>query len=121
MLYFFVLFGVGAILQMAGIAIESTAGVYVVTLGAMIPSIYLMLAAGVKRTHDTRVSAWYAIVPAVVAICLMTGIIPGIIPTILGVAGCVYLFKDAGEDGVNEHGSNPVQPYSEQVRLGSLE
>lgn len=119
-LYFFVLLGVGQILQIAGITIESPVGLYIFTLGAMIPSIYLMLAAGIKRTHDTRVSVWYALIPVVVAFCLMLGIIPGVIPILIGVAGCVYLFKDAGEDGVNEHGSNPVQSYSDQLKFDSL-
>lgn len=120
-LYFFVLLCVGQILQMAGITIESTVGLYIFTLSAMIPSIYLMLAAGIKRTHDTRVSVWYALVPVVVAFCLMLGIIPGVIPILVGIAGCVYLFKDAGEDGVNEHGSNPAQSYFEQIRLDNLD
>ncbi len=115
-LYFFVLLGVGQILQAVGITIESIAGLYILTLAAMIPSIYLMLAAGIKRTHDTRVSVWFALIPVVVAFCLMLGIIPGLIPLIVGIVGCIYLFKDAGEEGVNEHGSNPVQPYVEQLK-----
>ena len=119
-LYFFVLFGVGQILQVAGVTIESTLGIYLFTLGAMLPSVYLMLAAGIKRTHDTRVSVWYALIPVVVALCLMLGIIPGVIPILIGVAGCVYLFKDAGEEGVNEHGSNPTQPYAEQIRVEEM-
>ena len=86
----------------------------------MIPSVYLMLAAGIKRTHDTRVSVWYALIPVVVALCLMLGIIPGIIPILIGIAGCVYLFKDAGEEGVNEHGSNPTQSYAEQISLENI-
>lgn len=100
--------------------IESTVGIYVFTLSAMIPSVYLMLAAGIKRTHDTRVSVWYALIPVVVALCLMLGIIPGIIPILIGIAGCVYLFKDAGEEGVNEHGSNPTQSYAEQISLENI-
>lgn len=119
-LYFFVLLGIGQILQLAGVTIESTVGIYVFTLSAMIPSVYLMLAAGIKRTHDTRVSVWYALIPVVVALCLMLGIIPGIIPILIGIAGCVYLFKDAGEEGVNEHGSNPTQSYAEQISLENI-
>ncbi len=115
-LYFFVILGVGQILQFVGITIESNTGLIFFTLVAMIPSVYLMLAAGIKRTHDTRVSVWYSIIPVVVALCLLIGIIPGLIPILIGVAGCVYLFKDTGKDGVNEHGSNPVQPYSDQLR-----
>ena len=87
-LYFFVLLGVGQFIQAIGITIDTTAGIYIFTLCAMIPSVYLMLAAGVKRTHDTRVSVWYALIPVVVALCLMLGIIPGIIPILIGVAGC---------------------------------
>lgn len=119
-LYFFVLLGVGQILQAAGVTIESTLGIYLFTLGAMLPSVYLMLAAGIKRTHDTQVSVWYALIPVVVALCLMLGVIPGMIPILIGIAGCVYLFKDAGEEGVNKHGSNPTQPYAEQIRVEEM-
>ena len=119
-LYFFVLLGIGQILQFAGVTIESTVGIYAFSLSAMIPSVYLMLAAGIKRTHDTRVSVWYALIPVVVALCLMLGIIPGLIPILIGIAGCVYLFKDAGEEGVNEHGSNPTQSYAEQISLENI-
>lgn len=116
-LYFFVLLGVGQIMQAAGVTIESTFGIYLFTLGAMLPSVYLMLAAGIKRTHDTGVSVWYALISVVVAFCLMIGIIPGVIPIIIGVTGCIYLFKDAGQEGVNEHGSNPTQPYAKQLNF----
>lgn len=119
-LYFFVLLGVGQILQAMGVTIESNVGLYLFTLGAMLPSVYLMLAAGIKRTHDTRVSVWYALIPVVVALCLMLGIIPGVIPIMIGIAGCIYLFKDAGEEGVNEHGSNPTQSYAEQISIEDL-
>lgn len=119
-LYFFVLLGVGQIMLAAGVTIESSLEIYLFTLGAMLPSVYLMLAAGIKRTHDTRVSVWYALIPVVVAFCLMLGIIPGVIPILIGVAGCVYLFKNAGEDGVNEHGSNPTQPYAEQLNFEEM-
>ncbi len=119
-LYFFILLGIGQILQLAGVAIESTVGIYAITLSAMIPSVYLMLAAGIKRTHDTDVSVWYALIPVVVALCVMLGIIPGVIPIVIGIAGCVYLFKDAGEDGVNKHGSNPTQPYAEQISFEDI-
>lgn len=74
-----------------------------------------MLAAGIKRTHDTRVSVWYALIPVVVALCLMPGIISSVNPILIGIAGCVYLFKDAGEEGMNEHGSNPTQSCAEQM------
>lgn len=120
-LYFFVLLGVGQILQAMGVTIESNVGLYLFTLGAMLPSVYLMLAAGIKRTHDTRVSVWYALIPVVVALCLMLGIIPGVIPILIGIAGCVYLFKDAGEEGINQHGSNPTQSYAEQISLEGVE
>ncbi len=119
-LYFFVLWGIGQAIQAMGVTIESTLGLYLFTIGAMLPSVYLMLAAGIKRTHDTRVSVWYALIPVVVALCLMLGIIPGVIPILIGVAGCVYLFKDAGEEGVNEHGSNLIQPYAEQLQLEEM-
>lgn len=113
-LYFFILLGVGQILQLKGIIIESQTGLYVFTIGCMIPSAYLAIAAGVKRTHDTRVSSWYSLVPLIPLFFL------NIITFVLFCAGCIYLFKDAGEDGVNEHGSNPTQPYNEQISLESI-
>lgn len=113
-LYFFILIGVGQILQLKGIVIESQTGLYVYTIGCMIPSAYLAIAAGVKRTHDTRVSSWYSLVPLIPLFFL------NIITFVLFCAGCIYLFKDAGEDGVNEHGSNPTQSYAEQISLESI-
>lgn len=113
-LYFFILLGVGQILQLKGIVIESQTGLYVFTIGCMIPSAYLAIAAGVKRTHDTRVSSWYSLVPLIPLFFI------NIITFVLFCAGCIYLFKDAGEDGVNEHGSNPTQSYAEQISLESI-
>ena len=113
-LYFFVLLGVGQILRLSGHTIDSEKGMYIYSIGCMIPSVYIAIAAGVKRTHDTRVSSWYSLVPLIPLFFI------NIITIVLFCAGCVYLFKDEGEDGVNEHGSNPVQPYSEQISLEGL-
>ena len=110
-LYFFILLGVGQILQATGNQIESETGLYIFSIGCMIPSVYLAIAAGVKRTHDTRVSSWYSLVPLIPLFFL------NIITFVIFCAGCIFLFKDDGEDGVNEHGSNPVQPYAEQLQI----
>lgn len=113
-LYFFILLGVGQILQATGHQIESETGLYVFSIGCMIPSVYLAIAAGVKRTHDTRVSSWYSLVPLIPLFFL------NVITFVIFCAGCIFLFKDAGEDGVNEHGSNPIQPYAEQLQLEEM-
>ena len=113
-LYFFVLLGVGQILRLTGHTIDSETDMYVYSIGCMIPSVYIAIAAGVKRTHDTRVSSWYSLVPLIPLFFI------NIITIVLFCAGCIYLFKDEGEDGVNEHGSNPVQPYSEQISIEGL-
>ena len=108
-LYFFVLLGVGQILKIFGYQIVSETALYIFSIGSMIPSVYLAIAAGVKRTHDTRVSNWYSLVPLIPLFFL------NIFTFIIFCAGCVFLFKDAGEEGVNEYGTNPTQPYSEQI------
>lgn len=113
-LYFFVLLGVGQLLRLSGYTIDTETGMYIYSIGCMIPSVYIAIAAGVKRTHDTRVSSWYSLVPLIPLFFI------NVITVVLFCAGCVYLFKDAGEDGVNEHGSNPVQPYAEQISLENV-
>ena len=113
-LYFFILLGVGQILQATGNQIESETGLYIFSIGCMIPSVYLAIAAGVKRTHDTRVSSWYSLVPLIPLFFL------NVITFVIFCAGCIFLFKDAGEEGVNEHGSNPTQPYAEQLQLEEM-
>lgn len=110
-LYLFILKGAGMLMALAGINIETETELYVLSIGCMIPSIYLAIAAGVKRTHDTRVSTWYSLVPLIPLFFL------NVITLVIFCAGCVFLFKDAGEEGVNEHGSNPTQPYEEQLSL----
>ena len=110
-LYFFVLLGVGQILRLTGCTINTETGLYIFSIGCMIPSVYIAIAAGVKRTHDTRVSSWYSLVPLIPLFFI------NVITVVLFCAGCVYLFKDEGENGVNEHGSNPVQSYAEQISL----
>lgn len=110
-LYFFVLLAMDHILNFLGFTIVSAFGLYAFSFGCMIPSVYLSVAAGVKRAHDTRVSSWYSLVPLIPLFFL------NIITFFLFCVGCIYLFKDAGEDGINEHGSNPTQPYGEQISL----
>lgn len=114
-LYFFICLGVGQILQITGYYVETEIGRYAFTIGCMIPSVYITIAAGVKRTHDTRVSSWYSLVPLIPLFFL------NVITFVLFCAGCIYLFKDKGEEGVNEHGSNPTQSYAEQISLEEMD
>lgn len=108
-LYFFVILCVGQIMVMTGHTIDSENGMYIFSIGCMIPSVYIAIASGIKRTHDTRASCWYSLVPLIPLFLI------NVITIVFFCAGCVFLFKDKGEDGVNEHGSNPVQPYAEQL------
>lgn len=79
------------------------------TIACAIPTLYIIIAAGIKRTHDTRVQWWYSLTPIIILFYL------NIITAVIAVFGCIYLFKDKGEEGVNEHGTNPSQPYQEQI------
>ena len=110
-LYLLLLHGIGAILRVNGIFIGSVIGLYLLAYGCMLPSIYIVIVAGIKRAHDSGVSSWYSLVPLIPLFFL------NIITFILFCAGCVFLFKDKGEEGVNEHGSNPTEPYNEQIRI----
>ena len=97
-----------------GLEEPSGAGAYLVTLLCMLPSAYIAIAAGVKRAHDTNVSSWYSLTP------LLPLFLLNIFTILAFVVGCIYLFKEAGEEGVNEHGSNPVQPYDEQLHFEEI-
>ncbi|MDE5652937.1 MAG: DUF805 domain-containing protein [Muribaculaceae bacterium] len=113
-LYFFLVFGAGVFTEMAGIPNESESAYAVIGSICMLPSAYIAIAAGVKRTHDTRVSSWYALTPLIPLFFL------NVFTLVICCAGCIYLFKDAGEEGVNEHGSNPAQPYAEQLQFEEM-
>lgn len=108
-LYFFVLLLVGKIMESNGWFLETQGELYLVSLVCLIPSAFLAIAAGVKRAHDSEVSPWYALTPLIPVVWL------NIFTFILFCAGCVFLFKDKGIEGINEHGSNPVQPYKDQL------
>lgn len=113
-LYFFILFVVGQTFHATDYTIDSETELYVFSFGCMVPSVYIAIAAGVKRTHDTRVSSWYSLVPLIPLFFL------NVVTFVIFCAGCVFLFKDAGEDGVNEHGSNPTQSYVEQLNIENI-
>ncbi len=109
-LYFYMALLGGFVLGALGVEVLTEGEKYVFAIVCMIPSAYIAIAAGVKRTHDTGVSHWYSLVPLIPIFFL------NIFTIVIFGAGCIYLFKDAGEDGVNAHGSNPVQPYHEQLQ-----
>lgn len=110
-LFYLLLLIVGALLRANGFQLESETASYVFTMGCMVPSIYIVIAAGIKRTHDSGVSGWYSLIPLIPLFFL------NIITFVFFCAGCIFLFKDKGEEGVNEHGSNPTEPYNEQIRI----
>lgn len=108
-LYFFVLLLVGKLLQFMGVEITTDIGLYVFSFGCMLPSVYLLIAAGVKRAHDAGVSWWYALTPLIPLFFI------GIITIAFFIIGFIYLFTTAGDEGVNEYGSNPTKSYQEQL------
>lgn len=110
-LYFFISFIIGMWLFPAGLLPESPGGLILLNLLCMAPSLYLLIVAGIKRAHDSGVSWWYSL--AVVALLFVINIFT----IVLGIAGCVFLFKDKGEEGINEFGSNPSEPYHQQIQL----
>lgn len=113
-LYVIVLFGTEAFLRTWGIMLDSPWQLYLLSFVCMIPSAYLAIAAGVKRAHDSGVSPWYALTPLIPILFL------NVITFVLFCAGCIFLFKDKGMEGVNEYGSNPIEPYGEQVSLDNI-
>lgn len=74
-----------------------------------LPPAYITVVAGIKRTHDTRVPTWYAFTPIIALFFL------NIFTVVVCLFGFIFLFKDEGEDGVNQHGTNPIQPYDQQI------
>lgn len=110
-LYFLVLFIAGQVMELNGWALENTLHLYLFTFICMIPSAYLAIAAGVKRAHDSGCSPWYALTPLIPVLFL------NVITFVLFCAGCIFLFKDKGQEGVNEYGSNPNESYNQQVSL----
>ena len=109
LLYFFVILLVGKIMAINGWYLETQGELYLFSFVCLMPSSYIAIAAGVKRAHDSEVSSWYALTPLIPVVFL------NIITFVLFCAGCIFLFKDKGVEGINEHGSNPVQPYKDQL------
>lgn len=82
---------------------------YSLTLICSILPTYLIIVAGLKRTHDTRVAWYYSLTPLIILFFL------NILTIIIAAAGIIYLFINKGEDGINEHGSDPRKPYLDQI------
>ena len=75
---------------------------------ALIPS-YILGVSGMKRTHDAGLPPIWGWVP-VIAFWWAN------IVFILAACFCLfYLFKEKGVEGVNDHGSNPSEPYHSQL------
>lgn len=108
--YYFLIFLVGQMLRLLDVSLEANTSLLVL-YACMIPSIYLIMAAGLKRVHDSHQKWYYATAPLLVLFLL------NIFTIVIAIAGFLYLFVATGEDGINEYGSNPVQPYSKQIRL----
>ena len=104
----------GYLLLSMGVLIESRTELFLWNMVSYIPGIYLMVVAGIKRAHDSGAKWWYSL--AVVALLLVINIFT----IVLGIAGCIFLFKDKSEEGVNEYGSDPTQPYYSQLEYESM-
>ena len=100
---------IGGWIYIATDLLDSERNRAIYTLLCALPILYIIIAAGVKRAHDTRVQWWYSLTPIIILFYL------NIITAVIAIFGCIYLFKDKGEEGVNEHGTNPSQPYQEQI------
>lgn len=98
------------LLESMGIIVESQVEIFLWSMLSYLPGIYLLVAAGVKRAHDSGANWWYSL--AVVALLFFINVFT----IVLGVAGCVFLFKDKSEDRINEYGTNPTQAYEPQLR-----
>ena len=77
---------------------------------AIIPTC-IIIVAGIKRTHDIAVP-WYWSVMVVLPFWWTNLFTIGI-----GLACFIFLVKDKGLEGINEHGSNPAQPYNSQLEF----
>lgn len=89
---------------------ESYWGLYVFTFICSLPSDYLALAAGVKRLHDNDKNWIFALAP------MLAVFIPNILVWLFVLSAVIYMM-DAGVEGINEYGSNPAQPYDEQIKF----
>lgn len=75
---------------------------------ALAPS-YILLCGGIKRAHDMGVSSYWGWIPVLALWWTNFFLIA------LAIGCFVYLVKDRGMDGINEHGSNPAEPYEAQL------
>lgn len=104
----------GYILISNGVYIESRAELFLWGFIGFLPGMYILVVAGIKRAHDSGARWWYSL--AVVALLLVINIFT----IVLGIAGCIFLFKDKSEEGVNEYGSDPTQAYNSQLEFESM-
>lgn len=109
-LYFALTWVMGVLIQTTGMSVSPQNGIWL-SIICILPPVYIAVVAGVKRTHDTRVPWWYALTPFLALFFINA------VTIVICLFGFVFLFKDAGEDGVNQHGTNPTQPYSEQISI----
>lgn len=70
---------------------------------------YIAVIAGIKRTNDVGLPRSWAFLPVLFLFW------PNLITLLLFLFSFFYLIKDKGEDGINEHGSNPDRPYEQQL------
>ena len=77
---------------------------------ALVPS-YILVVAGIKRANDAGLPTIWGWLP-VIALWWNN-----IILIVAAGFALFYLFKDKGEQGVNEHGANPAEPYESQIAL----
>lgn len=81
----------------------------IITIVSFILAAALIIIAGLKRCHDGGVDWWYAIIP--IALLFATGLSL----LIIGSAAVFFLFFQKSEVGLNEHGTEPLEPYLPQI------
>lgn len=90
-------------------SILSSMNIYIILILLMLPSIYIIIVAGIKRCNDSRANKWFSIAPIMILFFI------GLIPLIFGALAAIYLLFTKGEDSINEHGTIPLEDYSSQI------
>lgn len=119
-LYFILLMSFGRIYENIGITNE---GSYTIMhIVSMIIPGYIMLAASVKRCHDTGKDVKKVISPAFVLIALLIfrgGRFITFFVALILTWGYLIFYKS--EDGINDYGTNPSQVANNQIRNIEME
>lgn len=95
----------------SGIVLDTWISLRIYLLIIFGPSLLLIWLAGIKRAHDSGAPEWLASAPVVFLVY------PHLFTFVFALLCTIYLLKDPGEEGINEYGSNPAQPYESQLEI----